>query len=364
MRGLANATKRRNIMKYLKDYKLDVVFLQETHVTKKNKGLWETEWGKKWFISQGTTASRGTVITSNPKSKVVLSNVSRDNDGRYIICSAKIENVVYTLCNLYAPNQDSPEFFEKIIKTLENYSSDHVIIGGDFNLTLNSTLDRYKSKHEHQNSQNLLTEYINENDMCDIWRIRNPDLKRYSWYKHRPNLSASRIDFFITNIGLNNYVSNIEYTTNIRTDHAMVHMEIKCNENKKGPGIWRFNNKLLYDEKYCEMIKHEITETVKECERESHTAKECWECIKINVTEQTQLYDKKKAGKKKILLNNLRTLHTKLTNEDLQVGRSTSEAAIQVKAKIVELENVTLQAAMFRARCTWHKFGEKSTKYF
>jgi hypothetical protein len=41
-------------------------------------------------------------------------------------------------------------------------------------------------------------------------------------------------------------------------------MSIKCNEFKKGRGLWKFNNSLLYDEKYLDCIRNTILEVKKQ----------------------------------------------------------------------------------------------------
>ena len=50
------------------------------------------------------------------------------------------------LINLYAPNRDTPEFFNSINDILENSTSkivDYTIICGDFNLILNPDIDSF-----------------------------------------------------------------------------------------------------------------------------------------------------------------------------------------------------------------------------
>ena len=66
---------------------------------------------------------------------------------RYILVKAVIEDKMYVLVNIYAPNKD-----EDIIKLLKNVltklqtenldSEENIVIGGDFNCPLNPTLDK------------------------------------------------------------------------------------------------------------------------------------------------------------------------------------------------------------------------------
>ena len=47
-----------------------------------------------------------------------------------------------TLVILYAPNDDSPEFFDKVFDTLKEFNCESLIIGGDFNCVPNPILDK------------------------------------------------------------------------------------------------------------------------------------------------------------------------------------------------------------------------------
>ena len=47
-----------------------------------------------------------------------------------------------TLVNLYAPNEDCPNFFKMITSLLANKAEGIILIGGDFNCVLRQTLDR------------------------------------------------------------------------------------------------------------------------------------------------------------------------------------------------------------------------------
>ena len=43
----------------------------------------------------------------------------------------------FTLACLYAPNQDNPDFFDKVIYEIESIPNDNRIVGGDYNLVIN-----------------------------------------------------------------------------------------------------------------------------------------------------------------------------------------------------------------------------------
>lgn len=84
--------------------------------------------------------------------------------------------------NIYGPNTDSPEFYKELSNKIEDiYSTQHVILGGDFNLVLNKKIDTMN--YVHLNNPKSRQEVLNLMDnfnLKDIYRSNNPELKRYT----------------------------------------------------------------------------------------------------------------------------------------------------------------------------------------
>ena len=152
--------------------------LQEVHCSAKTSKLWSTQWGGRGFFSSGNSSSKGVGILIKPKSKIKVNKVLTDHDGRYVICNIELEEIKYTICCIYAPNCDSPEFFQSVLKTVEKISEPNVIIGGDFNVVLDVDKDRLNSKSNNYRACEYLNMYMNDLNMCDVWRDRFPDTKK------------------------------------------------------------------------------------------------------------------------------------------------------------------------------------------
>ena len=141
------------------------------------------EWGSKWCISSDTSNAKDTVIMFN-NNKIQVNKTMCDHDGRYVMANIEYNQEKYTLCNVYAPNQDDVKFFNSIFKVLEKNVLEHVIIGGDFNLVLDVKLDRYKSRHNNEKAAEFIKMYMAENNLNDVWHSRNPEKREYSWFKN------------------------------------------------------------------------------------------------------------------------------------------------------------------------------------
>ena len=83
-----------------------------------------------------------------------------------------------------------------------------------------------------------LNNLIKSSDLEDIWRIRNPNHKKYTWFG--PN-KASRIDYWLTSASLNSQIEFVDSHYFPFSDHHGVRIEIKTNEIKQGKGVWKMN---------------------------------------------------------------------------------------------------------------------------
>ena len=102
-RGLAETTKRKQVFNYLREKKLDVIFLQETHSNKKLVKIWRNQWGGTAIFSHGTSNARGVCILFARNLEIQTEWVKIDEEGRWIICKVTIDNVSCLLVNIYAP---------------------------------------------------------------------------------------------------------------------------------------------------------------------------------------------------------------------------------------------------------------------
>ena len=59
-----------------------------------------------------------------------------DPGGRFIICGLTTNGKRFTLANIYAPNEDDPNFFADVSYHLLDFKCDEIVIDSDFNLVL------------------------------------------------------------------------------------------------------------------------------------------------------------------------------------------------------------------------------------
>ena len=122
-----------------------------------------------------------------------------DPVGRYIICDLMANRKLVTLVNVYAPNEDDPNFFKILAEHIEDFQKDEIVIGGDFNLVLDVEKDKKGGLPKtNNNARKMVCEISEQFDLVDAWRLLNPGTYRYSWRRKQPEIHC-RLDFFLGN---------------------------------------------------------------------------------------------------------------------------------------------------------------------
>ena len=248
VRGLRNENKRRSIYNYYRK-RADILCLQETHCTDKDEKLWAAEWGGLAFFSNFSSAARGVCVLIKKGIPVIVPKVHKDEDGRVIVCH--IQNInneqdTFSIAAIYAPNHNDSKFFIGLTNLLGESYSQRLLIG-DFNITFDDQLDRCNCFESKIKNKDDLTNLMKEWGLIDVWRVRNPNEKYYTWSKFQPNFVASRLDFALVNEGFATSITNVTHLTGIRTDHSAVYASIALKERKRGRGYWKLDQTMLFD---------------------------------------------------------------------------------------------------------------------
>ena len=98
---------------------------------------------------------------------------------------------------MYGPNDDQPEFYNHLKDVVENVGNPHYIMCGDFNLVQDQKLDTFNYIHiNNPKSKEMVLKIKEDLELCDPWRVLNPDIKRFTWRKNNP-IKQARLDFFL-----------------------------------------------------------------------------------------------------------------------------------------------------------------------
>lgn len=89
----------------------------------------------------------------------------------------------------------------------------------------------------------------------DIWRVRNPDERCFSW-PQKNSVIQRRLDFWLTSTSLQEDVESVDAIPAIKSDHSAITLFINgIDDERHGPSFWKFNASLIDDETYVSLIR-------------------------------------------------------------------------------------------------------------
>ena len=190
-RGIRSFDKRKSIFNWMFKSSADICFLQETYSTPEVENIWKKQWKGDMFFSHGTFHSRGVLILVKEQFDFQLQSVKVDSQGRYILLEAMIQDSPFLMLNIYAPNKcaEQCDFFKIISEELKSSSTPSdfsVVVGGDFNVIFDQDLDGSGGIKNTKASVKILEDICLEQDLIDIWRVRQPTEKRFTWRQKTP----------------------------------------------------------------------------------------------------------------------------------------------------------------------------------
>ena len=231
--GLGDDWKCRKIFNYMKKHTSGkaIVCLQETHLVQKVEKLFEYQWRGKVHFSHGTSSSRGVCICFRYDLDYKIFEVINDKEGRYIIARMEIQGQPYVLINCYAPNSETGQV--KIFKDISKQLADmditpdyKYICAGDWNLIFDASMDSFGEKAVLKRKAIFQIKTIMSNfELVDIWRVRNPTLRQFTWRRKTP-LQVSRLDFFLISNDLQFGVKSCENLCPL-SDHSPVKLKLQ-----------------------------------------------------------------------------------------------------------------------------------------
>ena len=128
--------KRAKIIQSLKKKNANIILLSDTRLAKEIEPIVKSEWGGKANFASFTSQARGVAIlfSKDLAVEIIEDSIFNDISGNFTALNIKYEQFIITLACIYGPNNDSPEFYDKVVSyNIKKYQevSDFCIIGGD-----------------------------------------------------------------------------------------------------------------------------------------------------------------------------------------------------------------------------------------
>lgn len=150
------------------------------------------------------------VITANAKEKkrkenrnidshknsvsIALHSTVLDQNGRYIILVYDINNITYTIANIYAPNTHQIHFLCKVLKKIHQERKGSLIICGDFNAIVDHKLDSTAKSHDRLSLHTTILLLLHTTTRIDLFvsdlqilsKVSKAEIHLILWSDHAP----------------------------------------------------------------------------------------------------------------------------------------------------------------------------------
>jgi len=303
-----------------------------------------------------------------------LLNELVDVNGRYIILTLRKAIGIFTVVNLYAPNENSLEFFEEIftqsIRIKDKYDSE-LIIAGDYNLVINKEVDSVERLQTA--NENIVSDFVKGSlaalGLKDCYRQVHQD-RGYTWCRGN---CLSRLDMIFASSTMVSHIvsSNLDWAFE-KSDHALLECTFKYNTTRvKGPGLPKLNSDIIKNQCCISHIKDKLKKAIDEIPLGWDPHK-VWEYIKVMLRsfawEEAGIQKSTNNKEEEALaaqINRLQSNKSKLASEGLINECLVIDQCIkELEESIKEIWVAKSKKLAFMAGVKWFDEGEKSNKYF
>ena len=341
-----------------------MALLQESHLEDNEHLKLKYSWVGQVYFSSFTTSSRGVVILIHKNLPFQLKKCIKDKYGRFVIINGVLHGKEITIMNLYCPPNYSPDFLTKAFSEFAEIASPLALVGGDFNCLLNPRLDRHPPRNSPLTNQaKALLSTCGEINLIDTWRALHPSNREFTFYSH-PHKCHTRIDYFFVPQSVMQFVSSCSIGNIVVSDHAIVLLELSLDIESARSKRWRFDTRLLKDDKFVSHLKSEFRIFLSINSQSTSNPSLLWETTKAYVRGLIIAYS---ASKKKKQLEQQLKLEKELADIKDALCLTSDPLLLQRKCAIqAALDTLLTQqakTALLFSKQRLYEYGDKPSKY-
>ena len=192
-------------------------------------------------------------------------------------------------------------------------------------------------------------------DLIDIWRVRHPTEKRFTWRQKTPIIQR-RLDFWLINDDLQNDIASVDIVPSIKSDHSAIILQVNgVIDGEHGPSFWKFNSSLVNDNSYRDLLDTNIVIWLEEF-KEVADKRVLLDLSKYKIRPLTIKYSKPKARSRKA---KVKDLEEKLENCAKKCDNEPSKQNVEelecLQAEYDELYDYITQGGRFLLQVTGHR---------
>lgn len=363
VKGMNHPIKRGKVLSHLKSLNSDIMFLQETHLKNDAHSRLRSNWIGHIYHSTFSSKARGAAILIRKGIHFKHKSTIADRDGRYVIVTGEINSTPVTLVNIYGPNFDNPSFFQKVFSLIPDLSLTSLIIGADLNCAIDPYLDRSSTQRAPPSkTRDFLKSYINNSNICDLWRMFNPSGRDYSFHSSVHNV-YTRIDYFLVDKKLIPYILSTKYHNILISDHSPVTFCIDLNNTSSPNPTWRLDPQLLSDPAFKAYLSREIKTFFDINNTPNISPSLLWETFKAYLRGCVISFKGQRNKQNKIMLQEIEKELHQLDNENATSPSSnTHKKILKLRYKYNQIISQRLSTKFMYIKQRYFEFGDKPHK--
>jgi exonuclease III len=371
-----------HVNQIMREQKIGVLALQETHMTEELEGKIANLFARRLTVIHSRDAdspnSKGVSVVVNKE----LLNTDNITSAEIVAGRALLVNIPWhneerlTILAIYAPNRpiENRDFWDKLG---EEWYSRRLpkpdIMLGDFNF-VESFVDRLPAHEDRQDTVQAFGRLKTRWKLADGWRALNPGARNYTYMQlqseGRPQSRLDRI-YASSKIIQNSQEWNIAPTGGILTDHWMATVRVLSDNTPfQGPGRWSLPLYLLRDGKTKAEIRKltlELENELDRCKYRRTTEKNpqvLFKAFKTAVADFGRQRAKETVPGQKKEIEELVAQRKALANDPRLTIREKKDSVIAITEKINEKEEKRHSLARSSTAAHDALEGERITKYW
>ena len=363
----------------MRDDKIDILCIQETHLTNEHVTQIEALFARRLLVLNSSDPDRpgcsaGVAFVLNKETiNISTAQMSVLIPGRAITLKLTWHNdMTIRLINVYAPNDLSthPNFWKKIHtnwQTTDTHTPDFLL--GDFNIT-EDAIDRAPARMDNEPALEALRDFRTALHLQDLWRHTYPQERLFTFNSNTNTLS--RLDrIYVSPLHKHSISDWDAQPCIVASDHNLVRVRFAPTGLPHiGPGRWSWPTGLLNDPALLQSLITMGINAQREIEHltartDSTNPQTIWESLKMSMSNTVRKVARSNLAKINTRINTLKKDLKKSSNHvDIDTSNDLRQHRVLLEKELDHLIKKRYKSAHLKAQAQWTKKGETISKYW
>ena len=246
VRGLRDSSKCVRLLGELKNLRVDVAAVQETHFTcDADCRVLENDFDV--FSAYGSRISAGVSLLVGRSLDADVDVVFAGDGGRLVVADVAVKSFKFRLVAVYVSKiaAERVSFFRRLAPFLDD--TKQLVLMGDWNAILDPKLDKVgRGTRRAGRCDSSLVGFVTHHDLVDRFRLDHPWREMWTWLDSSPSAKlGSYLDRVLVRRADIDIVSCPTFHLIAWTDHKLVRVSLQLANRPSLAGYWKFNTSLL-----------------------------------------------------------------------------------------------------------------------